>query len=244
MLKLQKIEFQNPIYKKLLIGFWIFFLTISCSKSDAIIEIPAVKNVYEFDNLDGWQDASQNMGGVVNYNLENGKIKFFTNPNTTDRPKIKTTKKFKNGTFTWRVFASPMGIGDRTSIGAFLYHDDQHELDFEMGYGTQIIRSQLNAQPDDLVIYMTSQDFPFVSNAIKIKRNNWYNLSINLVLETNGKYTAIWKIDNNIVQTQALNYGSEIDFSIFCSLENLNFIGDSTPTTINTTYFDFVDFKN
>ena len=86
-------------------------------------------------------------------------------------------------------------------------------------------------------------NFPFVSNQTKIKRNQWYNLSITLSLDVNDNYVATWKIDNLIIQTTTLKYGpNSVDFAIYCSLENLNFIGDQTSTIINTTYFDQVKF--
>jgi hypothetical protein len=202
---------------------------------------------WNFFNLSGWENASQGMGSVLNYSIVNfqglGKLKIFTNPNTTDRPKIKTIQRFTIGEYSWKVYANQMGVGDRTSIGAFLYKSDDHELDFEIGYGTQIIRNQLNAVADDLIVYTTSQNYPFLSNQTKIKRNLWYNLSITLGLDSNDKYTAVWKINNLTVQSTTLGYGpADVDFSIYCSLENLNFIGDHTSTGINTTYFDWVSF--
>jgi hypothetical protein len=51
---------------------------------------------------------------------------------------------------------------DKASIGAFLYYNDTHEIDFEIGYGTQSKRAELKAEADDLIVYMTSQEaFPF-----------------------------------------------------------------------------------
>jgi hypothetical protein len=38
-----------------------------------------------------------------------------------------------------------------------------HEIDFEVGYGKQTLREQLNAEADDLIVYMTSQGNPFQS---------------------------------------------------------------------------------
>ncbi len=251
--------------KKLFLIFVITF--IGCNKPDSeviatekeaesksvlksrLINQNPLPNQYfwAFNNLAGWENASQGMGSVINYSIVNfqgpGKLKIFTNPNATDRPKIKTIQRFTVGTYTWKVYAGQMGVGDRTSIGAFLYKSDNHELDFEIGYGTQVVRNQLNAVADDLIVYATSQNYPFLSNQTKIKRNLWYNLSITLGLDDNYKYTAVWKINNLIVQSTNLGYGpDDIDFSIYCSLENLTFIGDQTSTQINTTYFDEVRF--
>jgi len=49
-----------------------------------------------------------------------------------------------------------------------------HELDFEIGYGKQIVRNELNAKPDDLVVYITSKGNPFQSHKTKIKTGQWH----------------------------------------------------------------------
>jgi Tfp pilus assembly PilM family ATPase len=80
-----------------------------------------------------------------------------------------------------------MGVGDMASIGAFLYNDDTHELDSEIGYGKQASRLELNAASDDLLVYMTSQANPFQSIKNKIKREQWCTLSIKLTLEAKNR---------------------------------------------------------
>ena len=41
--------------------------------------------------------------------------------------------RFGAGKYTWRVYVPAMGKGDQASIGVFLYRDDQHEIDSEIG---------------------------------------------------------------------------------------------------------------
>ncbi|ESU29150.1 hypothetical protein FLJC2902T_11910 [Flavobacterium limnosediminis JC2902] len=200
---------------------------------------PITKN-WEFNDLNEWQDASQN--SAANYYLESGNLKMFTNPNTWERTKIKTTSTYGAGIYTWRVYAPEMGVGDMSSIGAFLYKDDTHELDFEIGYGSQSIRQSLNAQADDLVVYMTSQANPSISVQKTIKRNQWYNLSIELSLTSGNKYFANWKINGTSVASGQLNYGTKAKFKIFCSMENLTFIGDHIPQNQNYALFDSVTY--
>lgn len=202
---------------------------------------PIVKN-WEFNDLNEWQDATQ--VGAPNYFLENGNLKMFTNPNTWERTKVKTTATYGAGTYTWRVFVPEMGVGDMSSIGAFLYKDDTHELDFEIGYGSQSTRQNLNAQEDDLIAYMSSQANPSQFVQTKIKRNQWYTLSIELTLSSNNRYFAKWKIDGTTVASKQLNYGTKVKFNVFCSMENLTFIGDHIPQNQNYALFDSVQYTS
>ncbi|SNR74887.1 hypothetical protein [Lutibacter flavus] len=227
-------------------GLTIFALTLfGCSSdNDEIqepIEIPNYYNFWDFETLDGWVDGSQNMNGIINYNINDGVLNIFTRANTWDRPKVRTVDKiYKKGKYSWRVFVPEMGVGDMASIGAFLYFDETHELDFEIGYGTTAVRQSLDATDDDLIVYMTSQDNPFQSIPHKIKRNQWYTLQIELLI-VNGKYQAVWYINNNELVRLDLEYDGSIPFYIFCSVENLTFLGDHNPNQDNYALFDYVE---
>lgn len=197
--------------------------------------------IWNFDDLTGWEDATQ--VGNPNYWIESGNLHIFTNPNTWDRAKVKTISSFAAGTYRWNVYVPEMGVGDMASIGAFLYNNDTHELDFEIGYGKQAVRDQLAAEPDDLIVYMNSQANPFQSVQKKIKRGQWYNLTLQLTLTSNGRYDVNWKINDAIMATVRLNYGKNTKFKIYCSMENLQFIGDHIPKSLNYALFDAVEFK-
>lgn len=247
------------IFKKLLI--FTGLLLFSCSPENLINENETITNsdssilnneyskisntpyskVWNFDNLIEWDDATQ--VGNPNYFIENGILQIFTNPNTWDRSKVKTVSSFGAGTYLWKVFVPEMGVGDMASIGAFLYNNDTHELDFEIGYGKQAIRDQLAAEPDDLIVYMASQGYPFQSVQMKIKRGQWYNLTLQLTLTSNGRYNVSWKINDVVMATVQLNYGKNTKFKIYCSVENLQFIGDHIPHSQNYALFDAVEFK-
>lgn len=204
---------------------------------------PTPPKFWDFNDLNEWEDASINTNGSINYGIDNGILNIFTNANTWERPKIKSVSTFTTGTYSWRVYIPEMGIGDMASIGAFLYNNDTHELDFEVGYGKQAVRQELNAASDDLIVYMTSQGNPFQSIKNKIKRGQWYTLSIELKLDSNRKYYATWKINGDILASTPLNYGTKSKFKIFCSVENLTFIGDHIPNSKNYALFDYVEFK-
>jgi len=220
---------------------------ISNSNSDTSVTAkgaptkPTTATIWEFNDINEWEDATQ--VGFPNYYIDNDTLHIFTNANTWDRTKVKSALTYTTGTYSWRVFVPEMGVGDCASIGAFLYSDDTHELDFEIGYGNTTIRQQLNADIDDLIVYATSQANPSHSFPSTIKRQQWYTLSIDLVLNAKNKYVATWKIDDVVLTSKVLTYGTRTKFKIFCSLENLSFIGDHIPTIQNYTLFDWVKWN-
>ena len=134
-----------------------------------------------------------------------------------------------------------MGEKDQASVGSWIYCDDHHELDFEVGYGNTDGRKKLNASPDDMIAYMTSQDFPYSSVPVKLK-TGWHIFEIDLSIKE-GKYYATWYIDKEKTHGIQLGFGNEISFYIFCSVENLKFIGDQIPQQENYGLFDFVKYK-
>lgn len=219
-----------------------------CSSNNNINELgeqteyPTFNMRLNFNDLNGWVDASQNLNGLINYTPNDGILNIFTRANTWDRTKIKTIETYTNGKYSWRVFIPEMGVGDMASIGAFLYFNDSHELDFEIGYGKALVRQKLNAKVDDLILYTNSQGNPSKSTLFKIKRNQWYTLEIE-VLIVNNKYQAVWYCNTTELYRLNLEYCESIPFHIFCSVENLTFIGDYIPTQNNSALFDYVEFK-
>lgn len=237
--------------KNLCRPFWLVILVFQlfgCSPNNNInelgeqIEYTTFKMRLNFDELNGWINASQNMNEVVNYTTSEGVLNIFTRANTWDRPKIKTIETYTHGKYSWRVFVPEMGTGDMASIGAFLYFNDTYELDFEIGYGKALVRQKLSAKVDDLILYTNSQGNPYKSEFFKIKRNHWYTLEIELLI-VNNKYQAVWYINNTELYRLNLEYGESIPFYIFCSVENLTFIGDHIPAQNNNALFDYVEFK-
>jgi len=229
----------------------ILFSLWSCSSDDSSSS-NMVNNagafIENFDDLTNyetlWEDASQN-NSPINHGLASGNLKILTRANTQDRVKLKTKRNdFGLGIYTWRVFAGERTIGDQNSIGAFLYLDDNHELDFEIGSGTLELRNSLNAQPDDLIVYCTSQNFPFISTPFLITHNDWYDLKIDISIDSSSaSYIVKWYVNDNLLQSQLLEYGFEKEFAVYCSLENLAFMGDQLPTQDYVTLFDSFKFE-
>ena len=196
---------------------------------------------WDFDSLDGWQDDSQG-NSPRSYRIEQGKLRMSTRAQTRDRVKVRTTQRFKAGTYTWRVYAPAMGQGDQASIGAFLYHDDKHEVDFEIGYGKADVRDSLKAGDNDLVCYCTSQGHPFASTPFLVAAEAWHTLSIELAHGEGGDYVITWRVDEKPLKQVQTSFGDDISFTVHCSVENLTFIGDHLPTQDNYAVFDSVEF--
>lgn len=195
-----------------------------------------------FENLNGWVDDSAE-GSPHAYQIEDGKLRMVTRPETRDRVKIRTTNRFGAGRYTWRVYVPAMGVGDQASIGAFLYHDDKHEVDFEIGYGTAAVREELQAQDTDLVCYCTSQAHPYSSSQLVIPRDAWYTLVMDIRHGENDNYKVTWFVNDRQVKQLQTRFGDEITFTVHCSVENLTFMGDHIPTQENYALFDTVIVK-
>lgn len=195
-----------------------------------------------FDDLEGWRnDSSQH--SPQSYGLSNGMLRISTRAQTRDRVKVRTDKRFGAGKYTWRVYVPTMGKGDQASIGAFLYKDDRHEVDFEIGYGSAKLRKELAAKETDLVCYSTSQGHPFSSSQVLIKREAWYVLTIDITYGKDGNYLIRWFVDGKEIKQLQTNFGDQITFTAHCSVENLTFIGDHSPTQENYALFDYVEIR-
>lgn len=222
--------------KKIIILSISFLVTLSCYSQKEN------NKKWKFNNLDGWVYAHQDDNPSQQCELKKGILKIFTRPQSWDRKKVRTeTKSYTAGRYTWKTYIPQMGEKDQASVGSWIYCDDHHELDFEVGYGKAEVREKLNAAPDEMIAYMTSQDFPFTSIPVKIK-TGWHIFEIDLAVK-DGKYYASWLIDKVTRHEMQLKYGTEVSFYIFCSVENLKFIGDQIPHQENYGLFDFVQYK-
>lgn len=222
--------------KKSILFFLLAFASLSCYSQKEN------NKKWNFNNLDGWVYAHQDENPSQQCELNNGVLKIFTRAQSWDRKKIKTeAPKYTTGRYTWKTYIPQMGEKDQASVGSWIYCDDQHELDFEVGYGNAEVREKLNAAPDEMIAYMTSQDFPFTSVPKTIKAG-WHLFEIDLTTKEN-KYYITWIIDKKTMHEIQLQYGTEVSFHIFCSVENLKFIGDQIPQQENYGLFDFVKYK-
>ena len=199
------------------------------------------KYLWEFNDLKEWQDDSQN-NSPRSYAIINGTLRISTRSQTRDRVKVRTTGCFGAGKYTWRIYVPAMGQGDQASIGAFLYKDDKHELDFEIGFGKASVRKQLKASNTDLVCYCTSQGYPYSSSQLLIESEAWHTLSIEVGYGKNGDYLIKWIVDSKQAKQLQTSFGDDITFTVHCSVENLSFIGDHIPTQENYAIFDYVEF--
>lgn len=200
------------------------------------------KKTWNFNDLDGWVYAHQDDNPDHQCILEKGKLRIFTRAGSLDRKKVRTADKiYTTGRYTWKTYIPEMGKGDQASVGSWIYCDDHHEIDFEVGYGKQAVRDELGARSDEMIVYMTTQDHPFRSVPEKIK-TGWHIFEIDITL-VHGNYRVNWLIDNKIVSTVQQTFGKEYPFYIFCSVENLKFLGDHPAIQENYGLFDYVKYR-
>lgn len=219
----------------------LLLITILSIMSIPVVAQQTKDNRWNFDSLDGWVYAHQDDNPNNQTGIEDCKLRIYTRAGSVDRKKVRTLDKiYTTGRYTWRVYISDMGIGDQASIGAWIYHDDEHEIDFEIGYGKKEVRDQLKAQSDDLVAYMTTQANPFQSTPVLLKKG-WHTFEIDLSL-VEGKYLVQWIINNVVVSSVQQTYGTEYPFFIYCSVENLKFIGDHISSKENYALYDYVKY--
>lgn len=168
---------------------------------------------------------------------------------------------FAFGAYEWRVYVPAFTPADaQVSIGAFVYADDAHELDFECGPGTATARASAAldhldgttgpALATDMLCYLTSQGNPAASKAVALPVATWHTLALVMSPDASGRYEVTWSIDGTPLQTVALAYGPldacdmytagrKCTWQAFISAENLGFIGDTYPTARNDAHFDW-----
>ncbi len=212
------------------------------SSPDPVSADPSWETIrWDFDNANGWGYSHQDDAPMAQWWIEDGRLKLKTRAGTRDRSKMHTLREdFTEGIYTWRIFLPQIAAGEQVSVAGFIYRDDAHELDFEIGYGTAEARSSCGAKPGELVACMTNQGFPNISNYTPVS-TGWHDFSISLA-DKGGKYDARWLIDGKECQRQELLFGNETSFRIMCSVENLLFIGDHIPEYDTVGMFDFVSF--
>ncbi|HQB27599.1 MAG TPA: hypothetical protein PLO29_01490 [Paludibacter sp.] len=190
-----------------------------------------------------WTDASQLTYGKTLYDFRDGNIRIWTESGTRQRPKIRAvTQDHTTGEYNWRVYIPPMEMNSQVSIGAFLYYDDEHELDFEIGSGTAAARSAVNAQDDEVLMYITSQLNPEYLSIQPIQSGKWHDLRLSISETNDHKYFVKWIVNGAKVGSVKLEYGKEIPFGILCSLENLEFMGDAPSTREHYVLFNKMGF--
>ncbi len=223
------------IYKWILAVGIISLLLTGCKES-AVEE-----KRWDFNDLEGWVYGHQDDNPDNQCVIEDGKLRIFTRANSWDRKKVRTPEKYTTGRNTWRTYIPAMGVGDQASVGSWIYCDDHHEIDFEVGYGKKEVREELGAADDEMIAYMTTQDHPTQSTPVAIK-TGWHIFEIDLTL-VDGNYKVEWLIDNKVVSSVQQTFGKDYAFHIFCSVENLKFIGDHQPKQENYGIFDYVAYR-
>lgn len=180
----------------------------------------------------------------ASYFLEDEKLKITTRAATLDRVKVRTKRSnFSTGTYTWRIFVPTFKVYEQCSIGAFLYHnqEEEFEFDFEIGSGQKIDREKINLKNDEAIVFCVSQFSPSKSSHFGVKMNAWHTFKMELI-DVKGFYFVKWFINNKLVKELQTNVKSDIEFRVHNSLENLLFMGDKKTSQENYVLFDCFSF--
>lgn len=221
----------------------IFLVACKKLQSDNKPEEGITSVRYDFENENGWFFFNQDTATVKNYEFRDGHLNLRTRAFSNDRSKFHTDSiHFTTGTYTWRVRVPDIDSATNTFVAVWLYNDDDHELDFQIGYGKKKSRSRLRTPEDKLIAQMTCMGYPFLATGENISPG-WHTLSINLGLNYLNHYVATWLIDGRVAQKVNLDYGPEYSFFICCSLENNHNFGDGISSEDYVAQFDYVEFK-
>lgn len=200
-----------------------------------------VERFYDFNDSQGWYFFKQDSSRTDNYEIADGLLSLRTRAGEKDRTKFHSRSwDFTTGTYTWRVLIPYIRPGERIVASMFLYHDNDHELDFEVGSGNEKLRRELGLRDGELVVYMIS-GYPNISTYDKISPG-WHEFTITLEENYLGRYYAEWAVDGEVKQKAQLDYGPEKAFLIACGAEYLNTLGDSIPTRDYEVCVDYVKF--
>jgi hypothetical protein len=179
------------------------------------------------------------------YSIENNKLKITTRAATKDRVKVRTKRRdFTTGLYTWRIFVPEFKLYEQISIGAFLYHNEEEEFefDFEIGPGQKLDREKINLKNDEAIVFCVSQFSPSNSGHFAVKMNEYSDFKMEL-LNVDGFYLVKWYINNNLVKTLQTNVRSTIKFRVHNSLENLHFMGNKKTSSENYVLFDSFSYE-
>jgi hypothetical protein len=222
------------------------FLFFNCSVLENNLmnnNLPFIEN---FDDEKHFQNnwINNSWKSPPSYQLKNGELKITTRPNSKDRVKIRSKRKFTTGVYNWRIFVPIFKLHEQVSIGAFLYHNEEKEFefDFEIGSGQKLDREKLDLKDNEAMVYCVSQFFPSNSSYLKVKMNAYSDFRMQLV-DVDGFYLVKWFINNSLVKTLQTKVKSTIEFKVHCSLENLHFMGDTKTTLENEVFFDSFNYN-
>lgn len=204
-------------------------------------------SLYEYSELKGlgWTGGAGTFIDCAE--CEDGRaLKIVTKAGTADRVKASTSTQFGAGRYEWRVYISDLDLNGRTSIAGFLYNNDTHELDFEIGSGTASARAAAGAKADEVLAYATCQANPWAQAVMPIKKNAWHIIVLDMTTKDgteNGNYVAEWSVNGVQLMKRDMNFNQKnFPFHVFSSVENLGFMGDHAPTQDNYGLFDYMEY--
>ncbi len=232
------------IFKKILFSSFLFIF-INCGSNRIYMQ---QENTFteNFEDETSFKKKwiNNSWKSPATYALEEGRIKFTTRPKSKDRVKIRSKKTFTTGSYTWRILVPEFTLFEQVSVGAFLYHNEKEEFefDFEIGSGQKVNREIIGIQNNEAIVYCVSQFSPSNSSHFAVKMGEYASFKMELS-DVNGFYFVKWYINNTLVKELQTTVKSTIEFKVHCSLENLFFMGDVPSENNNIVYFDSFTYQ-
>ena len=205
------------------------------------------KRVWNYTTQEDWGFMQQNTDGTTGSNpdpkiiFKDGQLKITVRGGSGDRRKASVSAGATTGRYKWRLFLPQREANSNMSVGAFIYNNDEGEIDFEIAAGKASERTKYGAKNDELLAYMTSQGNPFHSTAVPVKPG-WHTVELDLS-NKNGSIFIQWFIDGKQVKTLQTSLSPSMVFSIWSSVENLGFAGDHPPSKQTTVPFDRAEYS-
>ena len=235
---------------KLKIRFFLIFFTtltiLSCGITNAVFMKEKMPFTETFSDEKTFQLnwINNSWKSPASYFLEDEKLKITTRANTKDRVKVRSKRKFTTGNYTWRIFVPNFKLYEQCSIGAFLYHNEEKEFefDFEIGSGQKTDREKINLKDNEAIVYCVSQFTPSNSSHYGVKMGEFSEFKMEII-DVNNFYLVKWYINNQLVKELQTTVKSNIKFRVHNSLENLHFMGDVKTTQENYVLFDSFTYK-
>ena len=235
---------------KLKIRFFLIFFTtltiLSCGITNAVFMKEKMPFTETFSDEKTFQLnwINNSWKSPASYFLEDEKLKITTRANTKDRVKVRSKRKFTTGNYTWRIFVPNFKLYEQCSIGAFFYHNEEKEFefDFEIGSGQKTDREKINLKDNEAIVYCVSQFSPSNSSHYGVKMGEFSEFKMEII-DVNNFYLVKWYINNQLVKELQTTVKSNIKFRVHNSLENLHFMGDVKTTQENYVLFDSFTYK-
>ena len=160
---------------------------------------------------------------------------------THDVPGFNSEQIFTSGLYSWRTFIPSLKEGEKADVGAWIYCDDHHAVDFAVGWGSGEERRKAHCLPGEVLAYMTNRDGPYASDCVPVS-TGWHEFALRLDV-VDGLYEIHWIIDGREKKHQMVNFGLETAFRIGVGGDSFQWVKFQGSTRENAKPSNYSDYK-